>query len=130
MFTSKNAIEEITGVAVTGQTLATAHMMIEAYVGKPEVEITDAGDLELLAAATTFQAIYIRNQTLDIMEQVAIKSTTLGESTMSMNLELMAPFMSPFAVLSLNRLSWRRTRSIHTGPTFGVAPAMPVWEMD
>jgi hypothetical protein len=128
MFTTAARVAEVTGVVVTGNTLATANMMVEAYVGKPESEITNATDLDLLAKATTFQAVYINGQTDDILEQVAIKSTKLGEASLVMNVEMMAPFMSPWAVLTLKHLSWRGTRTVNTGRTFGSNVTMPVWE--
>lgn len=129
MFTTREAILEITGQTVDGPTLATAQMMVEAFIGKVEADVTDSGDRALLGKAVTFQAVYINGQVNDILEQVAVKSTTLGETTMSMNEDLMAPFMSPWAVLSCRKLSWATTRSVSTGRMFDRAYYVP-WERD
>jgi hypothetical protein len=130
MFTTTERISEVTGVFVEKETLYTAQWMIEAYIGKTEAEIDDAGDRALLERALTFQTIYVNGQAIEFLEQVAVKSTTLGESQMVMNLELMAPYMSPFAVLLCKRVSWMGTRSVHTGPIFDRARPIDTWVTD
>lgn len=130
MFTTREAILEKTGVDVDNQTLATAQMMVEAYIGKVEQDITDAGDTALLGRAVTFQAIYINGQVMDILELVAQKSTSIGETTSTFQTELMAPFMSPWAAITCRRLTWMGTRSVHTGPVFDRTRYQRVWERD
>lgn len=119
MFTTKEAVLERTGVTVDQATLSTAQLMIESYIGKNESDVTDAGDSALLGKAVIFQAVYINGQHMDIMEQVALKSTTVGETVISMNTDMLAPFLSPWAVMLCRNLTWMGTRSVHTGPVGG-----------
>lgn len=127
MFITKEAIAEMTGVTVDQPTLATANMMIEAYIGKSESEIYDAGDRSVLGRATAFQAAYINGQSLDILEQVAIKKQTVGATNTDFDTNMMAPYMSPWAVMSCKGLSWMKTKSVHTGPIFDYAAPMDTW---
>lgn len=130
MFTTKEAILETTGVEVDQPTLATAQMMIEAYVGKSEQDVVDGSDRSLLGMAVTFQAIYINGNRMDILEQVAVKSQVIGETTTSFNLDLLAPFMSPWAAMTCKRLSWAGTRSVYTGRMTSHPVEIPAWERD
>lgn len=128
MFTTREAVFERTGVEVDQTTLATAQLMIESYIGKSEGDVTDAGDIALLGNAVIFQSVYINGQTLDIMEQVALKSTTIGETSTAMNTDMMAPFLSPWSVMLCRNLTWMGTRSVHTGPVGGGRFRDTSWE--
>lgn len=130
MFTTKEAILDRTGIEIDGPTLATANMMIEAFIGRSESEVTDSEDRAVLGRATTFQAVYIKGQSLDVLEQVAIKKQTVGATNTDFNTDMLAPFMSPWAVMACKNLSWKGTRSVHTGPVFDHAPAMDTWRRE
>lgn len=116
MFTTKEAILERTGVEVDGQTLNIAHMMIEAYIGKTEAEIYDAGDRAILGRATMFQAVYVGSLPKTLLEQAAVETTKIGETSIAFNTDMFAPYLSPFAVQICKGLSWKGTRSVHVGP--------------
>lgn len=115
MFITEREIQTQTGVVVTRQTVNLAQMMIETYVGKVEEDISDGGDKALMAQAVMFQAIYMEEKPLDVLTKAAVLSNTQGENSSKFDTELFSPFMSPWAIKGLSRLSWNKTRSIHTG---------------
>lgn len=116
MFITREQVADITGVTVDQATLATAQAMIEAYVGRTEMDIVDASDKATLGRATMFQAVYINGQALDVLEQVAVKSMTVGSTNTTFDTSMMAPYLSPWAKMACQRVSWRGSRSVHTGP--------------
>lgn len=128
MYTTKEAVKEMTGVTVDQATIATAHMMIEAWIGKSEEEVTDGSDRSVLGRATIFQAVYINGKALDILEQVAMEKMSLGSTVSTFNTDMFAPFMSPWAVLACRRLSWNGSHSVHTGPIFDARRPVLGWE--
>lgn len=130
MFTTKEAVQEITGIEVTPDVLSLAHIMVEAWVGRMEGDVTEGRDVALLGRATAFQAVYIRDSLDVILEQAAVKSITLSESTTAFDLDMFAPYMSPWAILSCKGLSWMSTRSVHTGPVFDQTRYQREWERD
>lgn len=130
MFTTKEAIKETTGVDIAPETLPIAQMMIEAWIGKGDSEVTEGSDRAILARALTFQSLYIDGMHLDMVTQAAAKRTTLGESTTEWVVDLFAPYMSPWAVITCKRLSWMSTRSVHTGPVLDRTRYQREWERD
>lgn len=128
MFTTKEEIKQRTGVDVDQQNIQIAQLMIEAWIGRSESEVTDAEDLDALGRALTFQAVYIGNQSLDILEQVAIKRLAMGDSVTEFDTERFGPYMSPWAVMACKRLSWMSTRTVHTGPIFDRRSTLYQWE--
>lgn len=127
MFITKESIKDQTGVEVDQATLATAHAMIEAFIGKSDADVMDAGDRAILGRATMFQAVYINGQPLEVLEQVAVKKMTVGSTNTDFDIAMNAPYMSPWAVMTCKRLSWRGTRSVHTGPVFDAKPYRNDW---
>lgn len=115
MFTTREAVLDITGIEVTQATLATAQMMVEAFIGRTEQDVTDASDIAILGKAVTFQAVYIKDSP-ETWEQAGISSVASNGSTISFDTDKMAPHMSPWAVAACRNLTWRGTYSVHTGP--------------
>lgn len=115
MFISKEEIKSATGKDIDSQTLAIAQTIIEAFVGKSESEVEDAGDAGILGRAVLFQAVYLGDDAALILEQAAVKSIVANESTTEFDLNMWAPYLSPFAVMSCQKLSWYGTRSVYTG---------------
>lgn len=119
MFVSKEDILENTGYAIPQQTLLTAQLIIETYVGKDEVEVEDAEDLAVLGRATTFQAIYMLTNPHVALEQAALVRDSQGDSSVEFDSDKLSPFLSPWAWKSCQKLSWFGTRSVHVGKTLG-----------
>lgn len=116
MFTTVERVYEMTGYQVTEFNLALAQTMIEAYVGKVEADVVDASDFAILGRATAFQAVYIKENPDDVLEQAPVKSLGQNESVTVFDVEKWSPFLSVWVIMACNGLSWRRSRSIKTGP--------------
>lgn len=130
MFITKEAIKDQTGYEIDNVGLNLAQWMVEAWVGKRESEVEDAGDLETLGRAVAFQAIYAKDNVGDMLEQAAVKQVAIGETVSQFDTALFAPYMSPFAVLICKRLSWVGSRSVRTGPIFAGTHRAPTWVKD
>ena len=118
MFITREQVADITGVQVDQLTLATAQAMVEAFVGKSELDVVDASDKAALAKAVMFQSVYINGQVQDVLEQVAVKQMTVGATNTTFDTSMMAPYLSPWAKMACQGLSWRGTRSVRVGKTF------------
>jgi hypothetical protein len=130
VFITKEEITQQTGYEIDTQTLALANLMIETWVGRSESDVEDAGDQAICARATLFQAVYIKEGFPDVLQQVAVKQTTMAESSMHLNTDYAAPFMSFWAIKACQGLSWMGTRSVQTGPIFDNRPVGYAWERD
>ena len=129
MFVSREEIAERTGITVEPQTLQLAQLMIEAWVGKDEAEVSDAGDFAILGKAVLFQAVYLSDDNAtDMLQQAAVKSMTVGESTTAFDADLFSPYMSPWAIKTCKRLSFVGSRSVRTGPWSDGLRAVYRWE--
>lgn len=116
MFITKEQINDVLGVQIDAVTLSTAQMMVEAFIGKSENDVSDASDRAILGRATAFQAIYIKDQRIDVLEQVGVTQMDVGATTYRFNEKKFAPYMSMWAVEACKNLSWYGTRSVKTGP--------------
>lgn len=131
MFVSKEEIATRTGITVSQQTLQLAQLMIEAWVGKDEAEVNDAGDFAILGKAVLFQAVYLSDENAtDMLQQAAVKNMTMGETTTAFDTDLFAPYMSPWAIKTCKRLSFVGSRSVATGPWNHVHAAARAWVTD
>lgn len=118
MFTSVEQTLAITGYTVTLDQVNQAQAVLEVFLGKVEAEIDSAYDLAILGRATAFQAAYMRDNAERIYEQVAVRSIAQTDGGVTMNTEMAAPFIAPMAFFAMKNLSWKRSRSVHTGPVF------------
>jgi len=131
MFVSREEIEERTGIAVSGQTLKLAQLMIEAWVGREEAEVNNASDFATLGRAVTFQAVYLSDENAtEMLQQAAVKSMTYGETTTTFDSAMFAPYMSPWAIRTCKRLSWSGSKSINTGAVFDTHVVPLSWVTD
>ena len=130
MFVSREEITERTGRTVDQQTLQIAQLMVEAWVGKDEAEVNDAGDFAVLGRAVMFQALYLGDSPDLILEQAAVKSIVANESTTVFDTSMFAPYMSPWAIQACKRLSWTGSRSVATGPWNNVPAPVKSWVTD
>lgn len=128
MFATINDVERITGYEVTEDLVVQAQMIIESYVGRTEVEVTNASDQLLLARATAYQAAYMKADPMRIYEQMAVKQLgQFGQLVTFRDTDTAAPFVAPLAVMACHRLSWKRMRSVKTGTIYGPNPPVEGW---
>lgn len=118
MFTSVEQVKALTGYEVSLDLVNQAQAVLESFLGKVEAEIDDPNDRAVLARATSFQAAYMKNNADRVYEQIAVRSVAQSDGGAVMNTEMWAPFIAPLAYLSMRSLSWKRTRSVRTGPVF------------
>ena len=120
MLTTIDKVKALTGYDVTLGTITMAQGIIETYMGKSEGDVENVGDLEVLYRATSYQAAYMHNNADKVFEQIGVKQITQTDGSMSLTYEQFSPFLAPLAVLAMDSLSWRGSRSVRTGPIFDV----------
>jgi hypothetical protein len=116
MFATTTEVKDITGKIVSNQLVSRAQYVIEAYIGKLEEDITLARDEELLKRAVAYQSAYMLNNEDLVYEQMNV--STVGQNdayTTFKSGDKVSPWIAPMAVMTCNKLSFLRTRSIHTG---------------
>lgn len=127
MFTNVTQVQALTGVEVDRSDIIRAQAVIEGFLGRNETQITDPDDVALVSKAVAFQAVYMKNNYDRVYDQVALVQLTQMDGSMTFNRDLAAPFIAPLAALTLRNVSWKKSRSVKTGPIF--TRPMPVrWE--
>ena len=119
MFVNIQEVKDITNTDVSNDDIRVAQHIIEAFVGRNESEVTNPDDVSLMAKAVAFQAVYMLDNYDRVYQQVAVKQFAQVDGQMTVDSSMAAPFIAPLAVLTLRRLSWRRSRSVKTGGIFG-----------
>lgn len=119
MFTNATQVNQLTGQTVTDAAIQIAQGIVESYVGRTEDEVYSPDDYALMAKAVAYQAVYMINDSDKVFEQVAIVQQAQMDGSVTMNKDMYAPFVAPLAWLTLKNVSWRRSRSVKTGPIFG-----------
>lgn len=116
MFVTTTQVKTITGKVVNAALVERAQYAIEAYAGKFEADITDARDLEILKRATAYQTAYMLNNEDIVFEQMAVSTTGQNDAyTTFKQGDTTSPFIAPLAVMMCSKLSFMRSRSIHSG---------------
>lgn len=115
MFITENEVLAQTGFNVTRTNVNLAQMMIETYVGRMEEEVSEGTDKALMAQAVMFQAIYMEERPGAVLTQAAVSYLGQGDTATTFNTEMFSPFLSPWSVKACSRLSWNKSRSVHTG---------------
>lgn len=119
MFTTPEGVRERTGYEVTHDLVRKAQAVIEAYTGRIEADITNPSDQFALGRATEFQAAYMNKNYETVYEQVGVAQITGGDGTVTYKSgDDTSPWIAPLAVLACKNLSWKRSRSVKTFPTF------------
>jgi hypothetical protein len=128
MFTTVDDVWTITGYEVDENILAQAQAIVESFVGRLEVEVTNAVDLMILGRATAYQAAYISNNPGRIFEQAAVSQIgQFGQLVTFRSDDEASPFVAPLAKLACKKLSWKRMRSVKTGSIYGQPPEPDTW---
>jgi hypothetical protein len=122
MFSTVNSVEEYTGAEVSLELIKRAQGIIEVFIGKDEISITNPDDLLILDKMTAYQAVYMSQNEDIVFKQVASTSMNSGDATQTYDTKLFAPFIAPLAVLASNGLSFKRGRSLKTGRIFQFPP--------
>ena len=118
MFTTVEQVKELTGYEVITEEIHTAQMIIEAYVGRTESEINTSHDLSILAKATAYQVAYLQANKSIVFEQMDTRQISQMGQMVTFPDHGLSPWLAPLAVMTCQRLSWKRIRSIRTGSIF------------
>ena len=130
MFCTTRDVKKFTNYDVTGEQLGVAQGILEIYIGRLEIEIVDMRDKALLGRALAYQAAYMKNDTEKIFEQVALSQVGAGDSVSTFKAgDFTSPWIAPLTVLTCDKLSWFKSRSIKTGRVFQRKAYIP-WERD
>lgn len=128
MFVNVKEVEDITGREVSREDILRAQHVIEAFVGRNETEVSGADDFALMAKAVAYQAVYMQNNYDKVYEQAAVKQIGQLDAQMTLDTDMASPYIAPMAVLTLRNLTWRRSRSVRTGPIFPTGPRVSRWD--
>lgn len=118
MFTTIERVKELTNADVTQETIIMAQNIIEAFIGRDEVEVQVANDKALLDKATAYQCAYMVGDEAKVFEQASTSQIMQFGNLVSFTQDGASPWIAPLAVIACKRLSWRRMRSIKTGGIF------------
>jgi hypothetical protein len=129
MFTTVENVKEMTGYDVDAPSIMRAQVILESVTGKVEAEVSDANDLAIMGRATAFQVAYMANNYDKVYEQVAFTYKGQSDAAISLDANLMSPFIAPLAVFAMRRLSWVHSRSVKVGSLYGKT-AQVAWEVD
>lgn len=129
MFTNPTHVLQITGKTVTNAHIQVAQSIVESFAGRTEDQVHDPDDFSLMAKAVAYQAVYMVNDSDKVFEQVAILQQAQMDGSVTLNKDMYAPFLAPLTVLTLKNASWRRSRSVKTGPVFSRSPR-PRWDQE
>lgn len=126
MYTTPDSVMAATSYTdVTMAQVLQAQFVIEIYTGRIEGEITSSRDKEMLARATAAQVVYMRDNSDVTFEQISAQSITRGDGqTVFKAGDDLSPFIAPLAIMACKHLTWRQSRSISVGKTFGLQEKM------
>lgn len=116
MFATPEYVKDVTGYTVTAEGVTIAQTVIESYIGRPEQDISNPRDFEILKKATAYQAAYAYDNYGKVFQQVAMKQVTQNGGIVTFKNGDETPFIAPLAVLACKHLSWKRSRNLSIGP--------------
>ncbi|OKI16624.1 hypothetical protein [Streptomyces sp. CB03911] len=107
----------ITGVETTDQQLLQAQADIEIFAGRiwTDTARIRTRDLYWLGRAVAFQAVWAQGQP---GRETRMDLTSSTQDGVSANLTGDAVVLAPMAARAVNRLSWRRSRTVHVRSPF------------
>lgn len=129
MFATINDVSTITGKLVTDGLISRAQSLLEMYVNKSEAEITKTKDIALMKKAVAYQCAYMVNNEEIVFEQIAARAISQNDSYITFrNNEVSAPWIAPLALITCNRLSFARSRTVVTGKINPSSTVEVAWE--
>jgi hypothetical protein len=120
MYTTPDEVMAVTPYTdVTLPEVQQAQFVIEVYSGRTEGEIVNARDKAMLGRAVIAQTVYMRENPTVTFEQLAANTITRGDGMTVFDITKDSPFIAPLAVMACKHLSWKKSRSVTIGKTFG-----------
>lgn len=115
-------VADATGVTVTGQQLAQAQASIEIFSNRIYTDTSRirTRDLYWLGQAVAYQAAWLAGQ---FGLETRLDATQIQQDQVSTTLKDDGLVLAPMAQRALNRVSWRRSRTVHVrSPLEGAGP--------
>ena len=112
-------VDDLTGVTVTDPQIAIAQAIIEIHVARTEdvpADTITARDVQWLKRAVAYQTVWV-NANPDLFTRIE-HVTILQDGVEVRDLPPDALTLAPLAKKAIRRLSWMKTRSIHTPSHF------------
>lgn len=119
MFVTAEEVMEVTPYSeITNEMVRQAQFIIETYIAREEVEVTDPQDIRKVRRAVIYQTVYMKDNPDITFNQISVSSVSRGDGlTVFRAGDWAAPFIAPMALMSLTGLSWRRSRTVKIGRT-------------
>lgn len=130
MFTTIEEVKTLTGKDVTQETIIMAQNIVEAFVGRDEIEVNNANDRALLSKATAYQAAYMHEDEAKVFEQMGATQIMQFGQMVTFDSKSASPWMAPLAVMACKRVSWRGMRSLKVGGLFTNGPHTDGWRYE
>lgn len=140
MFSTINSVKEYTGYDLLALNalktdkdyesralILRAQAIVEAFIGKSEIDIDSPSDLLILDKMTAYQTAYMFTNEAVIYEQIAVTSQGQTDYLVNFNDKMMSPWIAPLAVITSNSLSWNKSKSVRTGKIFQ-KQNLPTWK--
>lgn len=124
MLSTVNSVKEYTGYDVSLDLIKRAQAIVEIYIGRDEIDVTDPSDLLLLDKITSYQTAYMLENEEVVFKQIALTGAGTGDSVQDYNVNMSSPFIAPLAVLASKGLTWKRSKSFRTGKIFQNYPKL------
>jgi hypothetical protein len=118
-------VDDLTGVTVTAEQLAMAQAIIEIHVSRTEdvpVDTITMRDLRWLMRAVAYEAAWLPSNP-DLFTRID-HVTLLQDGVEVRDLPPDALTLAPMAKRAIRKLSWMKSRSIHTPSHFETASAV------
>jgi hypothetical protein len=116
-WTDPATVLAVTGAEATDVQILTAQAAIEVMTGRTydDTARIRTRDLYWLGRAVAYQAVWAAQQA-DLESRMDLTSST--QDGVSANLTADAVVLAPMAARAINRLSWRRSRTVHVRSPF------------
>lgn len=100
------------------QHIKRAQGIVEAYIGKEEIDIQNPADLLLLDKIVAYQCAYMVENEESVFNQIAVTSQGQTDFLVSFDTTKDSPWIAPLVIIGARNLSFRKPRSIQTGKIF------------
>jgi hypothetical protein len=118
-------VDDLTGATVTAEEIAIAQAIIEIHVARTEdvpADMMSARDLRWLTRAVAYQTVWVKANP-DLFTRID-HVTILQDGVEVRDLPPDALTLAPLAKKAIRRLSWMKSRSIHTPSHFETAASV------
>jgi len=119
MLATTTDVLELTNRNLNQSLINRAQAIIEMYIDKFEIEITNERDIELVKRAVSYQAAYMDENEDIVFEQISASTISQNDASTTFKAgDQVSPWIAPLAVMACKKLSFNSSRSITTGKVY------------